>query len=185
VTLLAYVCYWGKTGQHLLAMSLSQFDPDPTSGELKSRSAAVSCRTEVCYPFGRKHGKHRAVKRRDFISLVGGAATAGPAAAAQLMETPDSATLIATVAPSRAERAQQARREARETLARSRGEQFRDAEEPLDVPEGRSRGRQAPLAPRVQHQRQHQSLIPRSRPGPTNARPFLTPFVRCASCAKP
>src|SRR5262249_8026795 len=129
-------------------MSFSKFAPDPTSGELKSRSAAVSCRTEVCYPFGRKHGKHRAVKRRDFISLVGGAATAGPAAAAQLMETPDSATLIATVAPSRAERAQQARREARETLARSRGEQFRDAEEPLGVPEGRSRGRQAPLAPR-------------------------------------
>src|SRR5262249_54947438 len=32
------------------------------------------CRAEVCYPFGRKHGRHRAVKRRDFIALIGGAA---------------------------------------------------------------------------------------------------------------
>ena len=30
--------------------------------------------SDVCYPFGGKHGRHRAVKRRDFISLVGGAA---------------------------------------------------------------------------------------------------------------
>src|SRR5262249_29519146 len=28
------------------------------------------CRAEVCYPFGRKHGRHRAVKRRDFIALI-------------------------------------------------------------------------------------------------------------------
>jgi hypothetical protein len=40
----------------------------------KSRGAAVSGRTEVCYPFGRKHGRDRAVKRRDFITLLGGAA---------------------------------------------------------------------------------------------------------------
>ena len=24
------VAYWGKTGRHLLAMSFSQFDPEPT-----------------------------------------------------------------------------------------------------------------------------------------------------------
>src|SRR5262245_28628052 len=30
--------------------------------------------TEVCYPFGRKHGRHRAVKQREFITLLGGAA---------------------------------------------------------------------------------------------------------------
>src|SRR5262249_17445422 len=30
-------------------------------------------RTEVCYPFSRKHGRHRAVKRRDFMALLGGA----------------------------------------------------------------------------------------------------------------
>jgi hypothetical protein len=31
-------------------------------------------RAEVCYPFGGKHGSHRAVNRRSFITLFGGAA---------------------------------------------------------------------------------------------------------------
>src|SRR6516165_4028114 len=32
------------------------------------------CRAEVCYPFGGKHGRHRVVKRREFITLLESAA---------------------------------------------------------------------------------------------------------------
>src|SRR6516165_8927524 len=35
---------------------------------------AAVCRAEVCYAFGRKHRRRRAVKRREFITLLGGAA---------------------------------------------------------------------------------------------------------------
>ena len=38
------------------------------------RMDATVCRAEVCYPFGREHGRDRAMKRREFITLLGSAA---------------------------------------------------------------------------------------------------------------
>jgi len=59
---LLFVCFWGKAdvGCEPAPMVLAASDPKRTSGGSKSRSAAVSCGTEVCYPFGGKHGRHRA-----------------------------------------------------------------------------------------------------------------------------
>src|SRR5262245_15652952 len=45
------------------------------------RMDAAVCRDEVCYAFGRKHRRHRAVRRREFITLPGGTAVGLPLAA--------------------------------------------------------------------------------------------------------
>src|SRR5262249_30015114 len=43
---------------------------DPNRLVPPRRMDAAVCRAEVCYPSGGKHGRHRAVRRREFITLT-------------------------------------------------------------------------------------------------------------------
>jgi putative tryptophan/tyrosine transport system substrate-binding protein len=49
------------------------YDPFAKLDRIPQHSS-LFCRAEVCYPFGRKHGRDLVVNRRDFITLLGCAA---------------------------------------------------------------------------------------------------------------
>jgi len=69
-------CWRGKWGGlflgYLLGKNYRRRDRDRLAPP-RWMDAAV-CRAEVCYSFGREHGRHRAVRRREFITLLGSAA---------------------------------------------------------------------------------------------------------------
>jgi hypothetical protein len=52
--------FWSKADMAPMSRAYRSgaFDPNPKSRALKARSAALSCHTKVCYPFGSKHGRY-------------------------------------------------------------------------------------------------------------------------------
>src|SRR5262249_30651310 len=57
---------------HLLGKNFRQRDRDHLVPH--RRMDAAVCRAEVCYPFGREHGRDRAMKSREVLTLLGSAA---------------------------------------------------------------------------------------------------------------
>ena len=59
-----------KSGLAADIPSMTEFEPTSDIGQIE-----IPQRSSACYPFGRKHGRDRALNRRLIISLLGGAAT--------------------------------------------------------------------------------------------------------------
>src|SRR6516162_9398542 len=59
---------------------MTRTGPRPGRNPAAQQAPAI---TEVCYPFSRKHGRHWAVKRREFITVLGSAAVWPASAQAQ------------------------------------------------------------------------------------------------------
>ena len=66
------------TGKRRLSTAHTLSGHKPSRNPAAQQSPAI---VDVCYPFLRKHRRHRAVNRRTFISLLGGSAAARPLAA--------------------------------------------------------------------------------------------------------
>src|SRR5262249_34146675 len=68
-------CFWLTSLEEIIGGARDHLDPP------RGMDAAICC-AEVCYPFGRKRRRYWAVKGREFITLLGGAAAASIGVAA-------------------------------------------------------------------------------------------------------